>query len=195
MRQTLTRQGDLAVEVESLGNRGACCWGQHGWTFPQPSPSLCSRSWWLERGPYSCLAMMKMGVKHIRTCHSHCVSGARASGRRQACDMNGNSTSVSQCSRLKICHCRQVEPVKPKRAYHQPSRELRSWVVDYALLDKEAVNREMLAMCSFPFCERSAAVLMQPTFDRGRATWHDAQIRHTDPPFEARWTGPRSRRS
>ena len=22
----LTRQGDLAVEVESLGNRGACCW-------------------------------------------------------------------------------------------------------------------------------------------------------------------------
>ena len=52
------------------------------------------------------------------------------------------------------------------------------------------MNREMLAMCSFPFCERSAAVLMQPTFDRGRATWHDAQIRHTmDPPFEARWTG------
>ena len=48
------------------------------------------------------------------------------------------------------------------------------------------MNREMFAMCSFPFCERSAAVLMQPTFDRGRATWHDA---HTmDPPFEARWT-------
>ena len=21
---------------------------QHGWTCPQPSPSLCSRSWWLE---------------------------------------------------------------------------------------------------------------------------------------------------
>ena len=39
----------------------------------------------------------------------------------------------------------------------------------------KAMNREMLAMCSFPFCEGSAAVLMQPTFDRGRATWHDAQ--------------------
>ena len=48
---------------------------------------------------------------------------------------------------------------------------------------RKAVNREMLAVCSFPFCEGSAAVLMQPTFDRGRATWHDAQIRHTmDPP-------------
>ena len=54
----------------------------------------------------------------------------------------------------------------------------------------KAMNREMLAMCSFPFCEGSAAVLMQPTFDRGRATWHDAQIQHTmDPPFDARWTG------
>ena len=48
---------------------------------------------------------------------------------------------------------------------------------------RKAVNREMLAMCSVPFCEGSAAVLMQPTLDRGRATWHDAQIRHTmDPP-------------
>ena len=112
----------------------------------------------LERGPYSCPAMMKMKVKHIHTCHSHCISEARARAR---------------------CYCRQVEPVKPKRAYHQPSRELRSWVVDYALLQRKAVNREMLAMCSFPFCEESAAVLMQPTFDRGRATWHDAQIRHT----------------
>ena len=27
-----------------------------------------------------------------------------------------------------------MEPVKPKRAYHQPSRDLRLWVVDYALL-------------------------------------------------------------
>ena len=27
-----------------------------------------------------------------------------------------------------------VEPVKSKRAYHQPSRDLRLWVVDYALL-------------------------------------------------------------
>ena len=45
---------------------------QHGWTCPQSSPSLCSRSWWLERGPYSCLAMMKMKVKHIHTCDSHC---------------------------------------------------------------------------------------------------------------------------
>ena len=26
-----------------------------------------------------------------------------------------------------------LEPVKPKRAYHQPSRELRNWVVDCAL--------------------------------------------------------------
>ena len=41
------------------------------------------------------------------------------------------------------------------------------------------MHREMLAMCSFPFCEGSAAVLMQPNFDRFRATWHDAQIRHT----------------
>ena len=32
------------------------------------SLSMC-RSWWLERGPYSCLAMMKMKVKHLRTCH------------------------------------------------------------------------------------------------------------------------------
>ena len=42
-----------------------------------------------------------------------------------------------QCSRLKICHCRRLEPVKRKRAYHQPSRELRSWAFDYALLNKE----------------------------------------------------------
>ena len=27
-----------------------------------------------------------------------------------------------------------LEPVKLKRAYHQPSRDLRNWVVDYALL-------------------------------------------------------------
>ena len=27
-----------------------------------------------------------------------------------------------------------VEPVRSKRAYHQPSRDLRNWVVDYALL-------------------------------------------------------------
>ena len=67
---------------------------QHWWTCPQPSSSLSSRSWWLERGPYSCLAMMKMKVKRIHTCHSHCISEARASERRQACEMNGNSTLV-----------------------------------------------------------------------------------------------------
>ena len=27
-----------------------------------------------------------------------------------------------------------LELAKPKRAYHQPSRDLRNWVVDYALL-------------------------------------------------------------
>ena len=32
----------------------------------------------------------------------------------------------------------------------------------------QAVNRDMLAMCSFPFCERSAAVLMQPLRQRPR---------------------------
>ena len=40
---------------------------QHGWTCPQPSPSLCSRSW-LERGPYS--LTMKMKMRHTHTCHS-----------------------------------------------------------------------------------------------------------------------------
>ena len=71
---------------------------QHGWTCPQLSPSLCSRSWWLERGPYLCLAMMKMKVKDIHTCHSHCMSEVRASERRQACEMNGNSTWFSVLS-------------------------------------------------------------------------------------------------
>ena len=52
---------------------------QHGWTCPQPPPPLrlCGRSWWLERGPYSCLAMMKMKVKHIHVCHSHCCINCR----------------------------------------------------------------------------------------------------------------------
>ena len=46
------------------------------------------------------------------------------------------------------------------------------------------MNRKMLAMCSFPFCKGSAAVLMQPTFDRGRAdSAHDGSA------VEARWTG------
>ena len=45
-------------------------------------------------------------------------------------------------------------------------------------------------MCSFPFCNGNAAVLMQPTFDRGRTTWHDAQIRHTmDPPSKQNGRG------
>ena len=110
---------------------------QHGWTCPQPSSSLCSRSWWLERGPYSCLAMMKMKVKHIHTCHSHCISEARAraNGDKRATSMETPlQSSVLSFGR---CRCRQVVLVKPKRAYHQPSRELWSWVVDYALLTNE----------------------------------------------------------
>ena len=89
-----------------------------------------------------------------------------------------------QCSRLKICHCRQVEPVKPKRAYHQPSRELRSWVVEYALLNKEGREPRYACDVLIPIlrqkCGRVDAVHLQQS---GRATWHDTQIRHTmDPP-------------
>ena len=64
--------------------------------------------------------------------------------------------------------------LKPKRAYHQSSRELRDWVVDYALLrptrtqrrwleenKRKGANRGMLAMCSFPLCERSATLLAE----------------------------------
>ena len=137
----------------------------------------------LERGPYSCLAVLRMKVKHIHTCHSHCISEARARANGDKCARWMETPLWSSVLSFERCYCRQVECVKPKRAYHQPSRELRSWVVDYALLNKEGREPRDLAMCSFPFCEGSAAVLMQPTFDRGRATWHDAQIRHTmDPP-------------
>ena len=66
-----------------------------------------------------------------------------------------------------------LELVKPKRAYHQSSRELQNWVVDCALLRltrtlrrcgwkrtrRKGARSEMLAMCSFPSFERSATVL------------------------------------
>ena len=44
---------------------------QHGWTCPQPSPSVCSRC------PHSCLAMMRMKMRHTHTCHSHCCINCR----------------------------------------------------------------------------------------------------------------------
>ena len=82
---------------------------------------------------------------HLPTQHRAPQESARASERRQACEMNWKLHFGVHCSRLKICYCRQVEPVKPKRAYHQPSRELRIWVVDYALLNKE--GREPRDVC------------------------------------------------
>ena len=95
-----------------------------------------------------------------------------------------------------------LELAKPKRAYHQPSRELRKWwwlARCYATCKdgtsrrsrttwrhgcrmssdfgcrrghcddgwlrtiRKGENREMLAMCSFTFCERSATVLARHT--------------------------------
>ena len=155
---------------------------QHGWTCPQPSPSLCSRSWWLERGPYSCLAMMRMKVKHIHTCHSHCCINCRtqplllnqllnasvfsskpqlffhfpmerfftrragppvtAWQERHAEEdflalVRHNAATKLKMERRTVHKglarlVAAVEPAKSKRAYHQPSRDLRLWVVDYA---------------------------------------------------------------
>ena len=37
-----------------------------------------------------------------------------------------------------------LELMKPKRTYHQPSRDLRNWVVDYALLRPTRTLRRWL---------------------------------------------------
>ena len=101
-----------------------------------------------------------------------------------------------------------VEPARPKRAYHQPSRDLRLWVEDYALLrptrtlqrwldDNKKEGREPRDACDsiIPIlreeCDRvgeagvpTSVCVMQPIFKSGRATWHDTQIRQAvDPPL------------
>ena len=55
---------------------------QHGWTCPQPSLLSVSTIVVLERGPYSCLVMMKMKMKHTHTCHSQ--ARVRANGDKRA---------------------------------------------------------------------------------------------------------------
>ena len=77
---------------------------QHGWTCPQPSPSLCSRSWWLERGPYSCLVMMKMQMRHTHTCHSQ--ARVRANRDKRVTWME-TSLRFSVLS-FESCNCHQV---------------------------------------------------------------------------------------
>ena len=68
--------------------------------------SLCRRSWCLERGPYSCLAMM-MKVKHIHTCHSRCICESARERTETSVRDEWKLHFGLQCSRLKICHCRQ----------------------------------------------------------------------------------------
>ena len=183
---------------------------------------------------------MKMIVKHIHTCHSHCCIDCRtqplllnqvlnASAQNRNCfhsPWNDSSIVVRvhwrqldlvvprhvalQCERSAPLDGAEtvatLELVKPKRAYHQSSRELRNWVVDNALLrptrtlrrwleENKKEGREPLDACDVfipvlrekcdPVGEAGVpmpASVVQPIFDRGRASWHDAQIRHTMDP-------------
>ena len=75
---------------------------QHGWTCPQPSPSLCRRIVVLERGPFSRLVMMKM--KHTHTCHSK--ARVRADGDERATRME--TPLRSSMLSFESCHCHQV---------------------------------------------------------------------------------------
>ena len=73
---------------------------QQGWTCPQPSPSLHTRSW--------CWKEVRTRVWHIHTCHSHCISEARvrAKGDKRARWMETpHRSSVLSCER---CYCHQV---------------------------------------------------------------------------------------
>ena len=95
-------------------------------------------------------------------------------------ERSGQAGGAMACrSSLTAVH-RQMAPRLPqywslqsrRGAYHQPSRELRHWVVDVLQpwlstrtlrpwLEenrRKGANREMLAMCSYPFCEDSATV-------------------------------------
>ena len=69
---------------------------QHGWTCPQPSPSLCSRS--------SCLVMMKMKMRHTHTCHSQARVRANRDKRATWMETSLRSSVLS----FESCNCRQV---------------------------------------------------------------------------------------
>ena len=158
---------------------------------------------------------MKMKMRHTHTCHSQ--ARVRANRDKRATWMETSlrfrrhdAAAQLETNRWPALKKRRVGKPTSDEQYTQALcdwvatleallRHLLGWdnrmIADTATMagreqQGKAMNREMLAMCSFPFCEGSAAVLMQPTFDRGRATWHDAQIQHTmDPPFDARRTG------
>ena len=108
---------------------------------------------------------MKMKVKRIHTCHSHC----RVNCRKQPLLLNQLLNASVFLPRTAIVfndssivvrvHWRRLglgapldgaetvatlEPAKPKRTYHQPSGELRNWVVDYALLRPTRTLRQWL---------------------------------------------------
>ena len=143
------------------------------------------------------MPMIKMMVKHIRTCHSHCCISCRT----QPLLLNQLLNASVFCSEPHLFSlpverffnrgagplatawpggataCRSsvqrsapldgaetvatLELMKPKRAYHQSTRELRADTATngWRRARRKGANREMLAMCSYPFCERSATLL------------------------------------